>query len=124
MTEAKTRTRRKAASQPVDDYVGDDQVAAADHNNPPERVDQEDVTTEAQTIAVTQLRGFIDKAQMLKKHQADLNEAKKELRSLVKGSGFDPKAFAYILKILDEDPDKRAERESMEQLYRDALEID
>jgi uncharacterized protein (UPF0335 family) len=123
MTEVKTRTRRKAASQPVDDDYTNE-VAGAGHNNPPEDTEQEYVTTEAQTIAVEQLRGFIDKAQMLKKHQADLNDAKKELRAMVKGSGFDPKVFAYILKILDEDPDKRAERESMEQLYRDALEID
>lgn len=78
----------------------------------------DDITSEAQTIAVGQLRAFIERLEEEKKTIGnDITEVYAEL----KGSGFDSKVVRTIIRLRKKEDHERQEEDAMLQLYMDAL---
>lgn len=81
-----------------------------------------DTTEEtAQTIAVGQLRAFIERIERLEEEKKTISDDIKEVFAELKGSGFDSKAVRQILKLRRQETHERQEAEAMIQLYMDAL---
>lgn len=133
MTEAPKRRGRKAkqevetaVDQEVDtveeglEFGGD--PAPKDHNNPPETIDSSDeVTAEAQTIAVAQLRAYIERIERLEEEKKTIGDDIKEVYAELKGSGFDSKIVRTIIRLRKKEDHVRKEEEAMLQFYMDAL---
>jgi uncharacterized protein (UPF0335 family) len=134
MTEAPKRRGRKA-KQEVETTV-DQEVdtveeglefggypAPKDHNNPPETIDSsgDEVTAEAQTIAVAQLRAYIERIERLEEEKKTIGDDIKEVYAELKGSGFDSKIVRTIVRLRKKEDHVRREEEAMLQHYMDAL---
>lgn len=82
----------------------------------------EDITTEsAQTIAVGQLRAFIERIERLEEEKKTIGDDIKEVYAELKGTGFDSKAVRTIIRLRKKEEHERQEEEAMIQLYKDAL---
>lgn len=75
----------------------------------------------AQTIAVGQLRAFIERIERLEEEKSTISEDIKEVFAELKGSGFDTKAVRAIIRARKKEAHERQEEEAMIQLYMDAL---
>ncbi|MCM0751204.1 DUF2312 domain-containing protein [Brucella pseudogrignonensis] len=80
----------------------------------------DDITSEAQTIAVSQLRAFIERIERLEEEKKTLGDDIKEVYAELKGSGFDSKVVRTIIRLRKKE-DYEREEEAMLQLYMDAL---
>ncbi|ENR67974.1 DUF2312 domain-containing protein [Brucella abortus] len=78
----------------------------------------DDITSEAQTIAVGQLRAFIER---LEEEKKTIGDDIKEVYAELKGSGFDSKVVRTIIRLRKKEDHERQEEEAMLQLYMDAL---
>ncbi|GEM_PF-157775 len=78
----------------------------------------------SKTIAVGQLRAFIERIERLEFEKKTIAEDIKEVYAEAKGSGFDPKTIRRIIKLRTLDDATRQEAEAMLQLYMDALGMD
>lgn len=81
----------------------------------------DDITLDAQTIAVGQLRAFIERYERLEEEKKTISDDQKEIIAELKGSGFDAKAFKEIIRLRKKEDHERQEEEAMLQLYMDAL---
>lgn len=82
----------------------------------------DDITTEtAQTIAVGQLRSFIERIERLEEEKSTIGDDIKEVYAEAKGSGFDTKAVRTLIRLRKKEEHERQEEEAMIQLYMDAL---
>lgn len=81
----------------------------------------DDITSEAQTIAVGQLRAFIERIERLEEEKRAIGEDIKEVYAEANGSGFDKKIVREIVRLRRKEDHERQEEEAMLQLYRDAL---
>lgn len=82
----------------------------------------DEITLEAtQTIAVGQLRAFIERIERLEEEKGDISNDIKEVFAELKGTGFDAKAVRTIIRLRKMEPHERQEEEAMVQLYMDAL---
>lgn len=82
----------------------------------------EDITTEsAQTVAVGQLRAFIERIERLEEEKKTIGDDIKEVYAELKGTGFDSKAVRTIIRLRKKEEHERHEEEAMIQLYKDAL---
>lgn len=82
----------------------------------------DDITGEnAQTIAVGQLRAFIERIERLEEEKLTISDDIKEVFAELKGSGFDAKAVRTIIRLRKKEAHERQEEEAMIQLYMDAL---
>jgi uncharacterized protein (UPF0335 family) len=84
----------------------------------------DDVTSSANTIAVAQLRAFIERIEHEEAEKETICDGIKEIYAEAKGSGFDPKTIRRIVKLRKMDDTTRHEAETMLQLYMDALGMD
>lgn len=75
----------------------------------------------AQTIAVGQLRAFIERIERLEGEKKDISSDIREVYAEIKGSGYDVKAVRALIRLRAQDEDKRNEEMAMIQLYADAL---
>lgn len=75
----------------------------------------------AQTIAVGQLRAFIERYERLDEEKKAISDDQKELMGEIKGSGFDTAAVRAIIRARKKEAHERQEEEAMIQLYMDAL---
>ncbi|WP_421565593.1 DUF2312 domain-containing protein [Ochrobactrum sp. EDr1-4] len=80
-----------------------------------------DITSEAQTIAVGQLRAFIERIERLEEEKKTIGEDISEVYAELKGSGFDSKAVRAIIRLRKKEDHERQEEEAMLQLYMDSL---
>jgi uncharacterized protein (UPF0335 family) len=80
-----------------------------------------DITSEAQTIAVGQLRAFIERIERLEEEKKTIADDIKEVYAELKGSGFDSKVVRTIIRLRKKEDHERQEEEAMLQLYMDAL---
>lgn len=81
-----------------------------------------DITSDsAQTIAVGQLRAFIERVERLEEEKKTIGDDIKEVFAELKGSGFDTKTVRTIIRLRKKDDHVRQEEEAMVQLYADAL---
>jgi len=81
----------------------------------------DDITSEAQTIAVGQLRAFIERIERLEEEKKTIADDIKEVYAELKGSGFDSKVVRTIIRLRKKEDHERQEEEAMLQLYMDAL---
>lgn len=81
----------------------------------------DDTTSSAQTVAVGQLRSFIERIERLEEEKKTVADDIKETYAELKGSGFDSAAVRTIIRLRKKDNEKRQEEEAMIQLYMDAL---
>ncbi len=82
----------------------------------------EDITTEsAQTVAVGQLRAFIERIERLEEEKKTIGDDIKEVYAELKGTGFDSKAVRTIIRLRKKEEHERHEEEAMIQLYKYAL---
>ncbi|WP_439710988.1 DUF2312 domain-containing protein [Brucella anthropi] len=79
------------------------------------------MTSEAQTIAVGQLRAFIERIERLEGEKSEITDDIKGVYAELKGSGFDPKIVRIIIRLRKKEDHERQEEEAMLQLYMDAL---
>lgn len=82
----------------------------------------DEITIESsQTIAVGQLRAFIERIERLEEEKKTIAEDIKEVFAELKGTGFDAKAVRTIIRLRKMEAHERQEEEAMVQLYMDAL---
>ena len=76
---------------------------------------------EAQAVAVTQLRAFIERIERLEEEKKTISDDIKQIYSEAKNSGFDTKAIRTIIRLRQKEDRERQEEEAMIDLYKDAL---
>lgn len=81
----------------------------------------DDITSEAQTIAVGQLRAFIERIERLEGEKSEIADDIKGVYAELKGSGFDAKTVRAIIRLRKKEDHERQEEQAMLQLYMDAL---
>lgn len=80
-----------------------------------------DISNEAQSIAVGELRSFIERIEHLENEKKTISEDIKEVYSSLKASGFDTKAVKSIVRLRKQEDHERKEAEAILDLYREAL---
>lgn len=100
-----------------DDPIGGDDMRG--HNS--RRSSGDDITSEAQTIAVGQLRAYIERIERLEEEKKTVADDIKEVYAELKGAGFDSKTVRQIIKERKKEDHQRQEEQAMLQLYMDAL---
>lgn len=81
----------------------------------------DDITSEAQTLAVGQLRAFIERIERLEEEKQTIADDIKEVYAELKGSGFDSTAVRAIIRLRKKEDHERQEEEAIINLYLDAL---
>ena len=81
----------------------------------------DEITSEAQTIAVGQLRAFIERIERLEEERKTIGDDIKEIYAELKGAGFDSKVVRTVVRLRKKEDHERQEEEAMLQLYLDAL---
>lgn len=82
----------------------------------------DDITSDsAQTIAVGQLRAFIERVERLEEEKQGVADDIKVVFAELKASGFDTKAVRTIIRLRKKEEHERQEEEAILQLYMDAL---
>ena len=72
-------------------------------------------------IAGDQLRSIVERVEHVDEEIRELTEAKKEIFQEAKGNGFDVKALRTIVRLRKQDPNERAEAETILETYMQAL---
>jgi uncharacterized protein (UPF0335 family) len=72
-------------------------------------------------VAADELRTFCERIERLVDEKQTIADDIKEVKAEAKGRGYDTKALNEMLKLRAMDPDLRAEREALRQLYGQAL---
>lgn len=81
----------------------------------------DNITSEVQTIAVGQLRAFIERIERLEGEKSETADDIKGVYAELKGSGFDAKTVRAIIRLRKKEDHERQEEQAMLQLYMDAL---
>ena len=80
--------------------------------------------TDRYQITADQLRSFIERYERLEAEKQDIADQQKEVLAEAKGCGYDTAILREIIKLRKMDPDERAEKEAILQVYLDALGLD
>ena len=75
----------------------------------------------AYEITADQLRSFIERYERLEAEKQDIADQQKEVLAEAKGCGYDTAILREIIKLRKMDPNERAEKEAILQVYLDAL---
>lgn len=105
------RRRNKAVDIEADEHDASEVLPAAG----------DDITSEVQTIAVGQLRAFIERIERLEGEKSEIADDIKGVYAELKGSGFDAKTVRAIIRLRKKEDHERQEEQAMLQLYMDAL---
>ncbi len=81
----------------------------------------DNITSEAQTIAVGQLRAFIERIERLNEEKTTIADDVKCVYAELKASGFEPKIVRIIIRLRKKEDHERQEEQAVLQLYMDAL---
>lgn len=85
---------------------------------------QPEVTESSQTVAVGQLRAFIERVERLEEEKKTISDDIKEVYAEMKGTGFDTKAVRKLIRLRKMDQAQRQEERAMLELYGSALGMD
>jgi len=77
--------------------------------------------TNTGTFAADQLKSIIERIERLEEEKKALGEDVKDVYTEAKGNGFDCAAIRAIIKIRKQDPNERAEAETVLETYMRAL---
>lgn len=72
-------------------------------------------------IAADRLRAFIERIERLDEEGRSISQDKAEVYKEARGAGFDPKVMREIIKLRRMEPDDRQERDSLLDLYKQAM---
>jgi uncharacterized protein (UPF0335 family) len=72
-------------------------------------------------IAGDQLRAIVERIEQVEEEIKELTEGKKEIYLEAKGNGFDIKIIREVIRVRKEDPNDRDERESLLDVYLQAM---
>ncbi len=75
----------------------------------------------AKTMASAQLKSIVDRIEHLETAKKDISDDIREIYAEAKGNGYDVAALREVIRLRKMESDKRAEREAMVDLYRQAL---
>ena len=78
----------------------------------------------AYEITADQLRSFIERYERFEAEKQDIADQQKEVLAEAKGCGYDTAILREIIKLRKMDPQDRAEKEAILQIYLDALGLD
>ena len=78
----------------------------------------------AYEITADQLRSFIERYERLEAEKQDIADQQKDVLAEAKGCGYDTAILREIIKLRKMDPQDRAEKEAILQVYLEALGID
>ncbi|MDH7790707.1 DUF2312 domain-containing protein [Ochrobactrum sp. AN78] len=81
----------------------------------------DDITSDAQVIAVGQLRAFIERIERLEDEKKTIGDDIKEVYAELDGSGFDKKVVRTIIRLRKKEDHERQEEDAMLDLYMSAL---
>src|SRR5690606_41390232 len=81
----------------------------------------DDITNEAQTIAVGQLRAFIERIERLEEEKKTIGDDIKEVYAELKGYGIDSKIVRTFIRLRKKDDHERHEEVAVLTLYMNAL---
>ena len=77
--------------------------------------------TDQYQITADQLRSYIERYERLEAEKQDIADQQKEVLAEAKGCGYDTAILREIIKLRKMDPNERAEKEAILQVYLDAL---
>ena len=77
--------------------------------------------TDQYQIAAEQLRSYIEGYERLEAEKQDIADQQKEVLAEAKGCGYDTAILREIIKLRKMDPQDRAEKEAILQVYLEAL---
>ena len=80
--------------------------------------------TDQYKIAAEQLRSYIERYERLEAEKQDIADQQKDVLAAAKGAGYDTAIMREIIKLRKMDPNERAEKEAILQVYLEALGID
>ena len=80
--------------------------------------------TDQYQITAEQLRSYIERYERLEAEKQDIADQQKEVLAEAKGCGYDTAIMREIIKLRKMDPQDRAEKEAILQIYLDALGLD
>ena len=80
--------------------------------------------TDQYQITAEQLRSFIERYERLEAEKQDIADQQKDVLAEAKGCGYDTAILREIIKLRKMDPNERAEKEAILQVYLDALGLD
>ena len=80
--------------------------------------------TDQYQITAEQLRSYIERYECLEAEKQDIADQQKEVLAEAKGCGYDTAIMREIIKLRKMDPDERAEKEAILQVYLEALGLD
>jgi len=69
------------------------------------------------------LKGFLERVERLEEEKKSLQEGIRDVKKEAKAAGFDMTAFNEMLKLRALDAEKRAEREELREMYKNALDL-
>jgi uncharacterized protein (UPF0335 family) len=72
-------------------------------------------------VTAEQLRSFLERYERLEAEKQDIADQQKEVLAEAKGCGYDTATMREITKLRKMDPDERAEKEAILQVYLEAL---
>ena len=77
--------------------------------------------TDQYQIAAEQLRSYIERYERLEAEKQDIADQQKDVLAEAKGCGYDTAIMREIIRLRKMDPDERAEKEAILQVYLEAL---
>jgi uncharacterized protein (UPF0335 family) len=77
--------------------------------------------TEAHNVTAAELKQFIERYEHLQAKKQDIADQQKEVLAEAKGRGFSVPILREIIKLRKLNPDERAEKEAVLDLYLSAL---
>jgi len=80
-----------------------------------------DVESPAARFAVDQLKSIIERIERLEEEKKAISEDIKDVYAESKGNGYDVKALRTIIRMRKQDPNERAEEETILETYMHAL---
>lgn len=80
------------------------------------------MTTQGSNSAAV-LKGFLERVERLEEEKKSLQEDIRDVKKEAKAAGFDMTAFNEMLKLRALDAEKRAEREELREMYKNALDL-
>ena len=79
------------------------------------------MTDTTETVAAAELRAFIERYERLASEKQDIADAQREVMAEAKGRGYSVPILREIIKLRKMNPDDRAEREAVLDLYLSGL---
>jgi uncharacterized protein (UPF0335 family) len=82
-----------------------------------------DLAVDNSSVSAEELKQFVERAERVQEEIDAARSDLKDIKTELKGRGFDVKAFNEILKLRKKDRDERMEEEAVLELYKQALGI-